>query len=137
MTTLEILQLFVSSAILGVIWIVQLLLYPSFELYDRKIFQTAMKHHQKKISLIMAPLMISELFLILFFSFNHPSHKNISLLIMIALIWILTFTIFVPLHTKLLKFGYDQSFIKKLILTNWLRTILWTVTSIIIILSKN
>lgn len=47
-----------------------------------------------------------------------------------TLIWIATVTLSVPIHRRLLS-GYNQKEIDHLILTNWPRTVLWTVKSLI------
>ncbi len=45
---------------------------------------------------------------------------------LVLLIWISTFLLSVPNHAKLAK-GKDDTHINRLINTNWIRTVLWTV----------
>jgi hypothetical protein len=47
----------------------------------------------------------------------------------VALIWLVTFFVQVPLHNQLSD-GYDESTVHKLINTNWIRTALWSLKSL-------
>ncbi len=50
----------------------------------------------------------------------------------IILIWFSTFFMQVPLHQKLSK-GKNDILIDKLVFTNWFRTVLWTLRSILML----
>ena len=56
---------------------------------------------------------------------------NISNLVIVLLIWLVTFAFSVPCHSRLSK-SKNGSSIRKLISTNWLRTVLWTLKSFIL-----
>ncbi len=43
-----------------------------------------------------------------------------------VLIWLATFILSVPCHRQLQKSGKDLSTINRLVATNWIRTILWS-----------
>ncbi len=120
-----ILEVLVSVSLFILIWIIQILHYPSFLYVDKGQFHSFELFHTKRITIIVAPLMILELILgILNF---HIISSGI-----IVLIWLSTFFIQVPCHDKL-KLGYDKQIIEKLIRSNWIRTILWTVKLIFIL----
>jgi hypothetical protein len=120
-----ILEILVSASLFILIWIIQILHYPSFLFVDKTQFQSFELFHTKRITFIVAPLMILELIIgILNF---HVITTGI-----IVLIWLSTFFIQIPCHDKL-KLGYDQQIIEKLIRTNWIRTILWTAKLIFIL----
>ena len=53
--------------------------------------------------------------------------------IIVLLIWLSTFMIQVPFHNILSK-GKDSNIISKLTLSNWLRTFLWTIRSILMVM---
>ena len=82
------------------------------------------------------PLMAIELITtIILFMQNIDNESSLIFkinLIIVILIWFSTFFIQVPLHQKLSK-GKKNSLIDKLVLTNWFRTVLWTLRSILII----
>ena len=83
------------------------------------------------------PLMFTEMVtsIMLFYqNFSNASHIIFfSNLIMVVLIWLSTFLIQVPLHNALSKEKNTEK-LSKLICTNWIRTILWTSRSILMIL---
>ena len=56
----------------------------------------------------------------------------ISIIFLIS-IWLSTALLFTRIHQKLTE-GYEFSLIKKLVKTNWLRTILWSLRLIILLL---
>ena len=127
MNQLEITELSVTAAIVGIIWIIQLLHYPSFRFYQPENFQEAMKNHQDRISIVIVPLMLSEISLAAFGAFFRMNAYTWSLLGIVGAIWIITFTVQVPLHDKLLKEGFNLERINSLVKSNWSRTILWTI----------
>ena len=45
----------------GVIWVIQLVHYPSFHFIDKDIYDSFQKFHMNKISIIVIPVMILEL----------------------------------------------------------------------------
>ena len=118
-------HVFVSLVLLGLIWTVQLVHYPSFHFVEESHFVSFEAHHTFSISLIVLPLMIVELvsaFIILF-------EQNNTLLVLnftaVILIWLATFTLSVPCH-KILSKGKSTEAIDRLVKTNWIRTILWS-----------
>ncbi len=119
MTGLYFPHVLITSALCGVIWMVQISHYPQFHYLDPERFKEAMLVHQGKISWVVIPLMIAELALSLF-TLHLPS------IAIVGLIWGSTFFIQVPLHDRLVRSGYGIEVVNKLIKTNWLRTSLWT-----------
>lgn len=113
------------------IWIVQLIIYPSFEEIEESQFPQWHKRYTFRISCLVIPLMISQVVLlgrlIYLNSFNTVFILQ-GLLIFVA--WVVTFTLSVPCHKKLSE-KKDTSQIKRLTASNWLRTAAWTITSIL------
>ena len=52
-------------------------------------------------------------------------------MILLIIIWLSTFFIQVPIHNKLL--DEPSNYLTKLVRTNWIRTVLWTVKAMMII----
>lgn len=125
---------FITTFILtGVIWTIQLVHYPSFQYISEDQFPNFMNFHMKKISYIVAPLMLSEMLvscILLYFKVDIIAILNI---LIIVLIWLSTLFLSIPCHNKL-KGGHNMQTIKKLVLTNWPRTILWSVKSCVCII---
>jgi len=118
----------VTCGLCVLIWLVQISHYPLFYYIDPTQFKEAMLVHQGKISWIVIPLMTAELGLSL-------ATLHVPSIIFVALIWLTTFFIQVPLHDELARHGYEREKIRKLVTTNWIRTFLWTAKTGILALS--
>lgn len=116
--------------LLGLIFVIQFVHYPSFIYVSEKDFSHFEKFHTSKMGLIVAPIMLLELFTALFLIlFFDTSLLFLLLSLMILIIWLTTISLSVPCHHQLLQ-GKDLAVIKKLIKTNWPRTLLWTIRSL-------
>lgn len=124
---LMILHIVATAAMCGIIWQVQLVQYPGFSYIDESKFRMAMKHHQNRISVVVIPFMVIELVLAVYLAAINPTLSNLASAMIVITIWALTFFFLVPLHDQLLRAGYDNKKISRLVKTNWSRTILWTV----------
>lgn len=130
MAYILILNLFSSFFLCGLIWTVQLVHYPLFSFLDPERFTEASAFHRQKISYIVVPVMLTELFTSIWLSLFSTSHMfiHISGLIAVLLIWSITFLLQVPLHAYLSD-HYDKKLIQRLVRSNWWRTLLWSVKS--------
>ncbi|NBC66829.1 MAG: hypothetical protein GVY07_14380 [Bacteroidetes bacterium] len=124
-------NIFCSFALFGLIWCVQLVHYPFFLRTDKTNFIDHIGFHKFRISIIVVPLMTIELATsgILAFTSAQFAGWNMFGFAVVALIWLVTFFVQVPLHNQLSD-GYDESTVHKLINTNWIRTALWSLKSL-------
>ena len=126
-------HLVLASIMVGVIWVIQLVHYPSFRFTDREKYVSFQIFHMRNISFIVVPVMILEflsgLLLVLYHS-NQESLLRISF-ILLLIIWLVTAMFFAQIHQKLSK-GYDETLVRNLVSLNWIRTLLWTIRTIII-----
>ena len=132
MNSLLLIHFSTSLFMSGVIWIIQLVHYPSFRYISEVSFEDFCKFHVRSISFIVMPIMVTELatsLFLLYLNFNMYLFINV---VINFLIWISTFFLSVPLHEKLSS-GYEIHTIDKLIATNWFRTILWNLKSLLLI----
>ena len=82
--------------------------------------------HCFRIGLIVAPLLFVEAATAMWLIFQGA--RSLPFLIstgIIVLIWLSTAMLQAPMHTMLMK-GFDDTVIRRLIRTNWLRTFAWT-----------
>lgn len=121
---IQALELMISTGLLILIWLIQILHYPSFRFIDQRDFPRFAKFHGSRISMIVIPLMFMELGLALFFC-------NPVILTLVTGIWLSTFLLQVPCH-NLLGLKHDPLIIDRLITTNWVRTTLWTIKYVIL-----
>ena len=126
------LQILVTFGLCILIWLIQLLHYPSFTFYEESHFPQAMLFHQRRISFIVIPLMFFELFLTGRSFYQAQNVYTTTCLIMLIGIWLSTFSLQVPAHEKLILKKDDQQ-IKKLVKTNWIRTILWSLKLVVLL----
>lgn len=125
-------QLALSSIMLGVIWQVQLLTYPQFLNIPETHFARYHRAHSKQMGWLVVPLMTAELAAAGLTAFLFPGIFSYSALALVLFIWASTGLIQVPLHQKLTA-GWDETTARKLISTNWIRTILWTLRTALLI----
>lgn len=125
-----------AFCLIGLIWTIQLLHYPAFVFIDRQKFQDFAAFHQTRISLIVIPFMLTELVTALLLPWYRPDFLPLwaayTSAIFVALIWISTFTIQVPIHTKLSR-KMDERLIQRLVSTNWIRTVAWSGRGLLLI----
>ncbi|MFZ3231514.1 MAG: hypothetical protein WA160_15005 [Pseudobdellovibrio sp.] len=117
----------------GLIWLIQTLHYPAYTFIAADKFATFHAFHSKTITYIVGPIMTIEL--ISGFYILYQSHMNIYAvlnLLSIIFIWLATALLSVPTHNKL-SLGYSLKHIQFLVSTNWIRTLLWTLRSLLII----
>ena len=126
--SLEQLHLIATSMMVAIIWMVQILHYPSFLFVDKQQYTEFQHFHMKKISYIIVPIMLLELFSgfgILFYIEKAQLSLYTSLTLLV-LIWVITGLFFTKYHTELSK-KYNRNTILRLIRFNWIRTVLWTI----------
>ena len=129
---IEWIQLISTIWMTSIIWLIQLVHYPSFKFIEKKQFPNFATFHQKNISLIVMPMMILELISLIILFFDKQNTAYSIVLILLIMSWVSTFTLQVPCHQNL-TIKKNDKIIKKLILTNWIRTLLWTFKLIIIL----
>jgi len=131
---LDFLTNLVNSALCCLIWVIQLVVYPGFCYYSEADIKQWHKIYTFKITLIVLPLMLSQLCLYSYSLISDISSISIIQLALVLVIWLITFLLAVPLHHKidLKKDSLPER--QRLVRINWSRTILWTLILIISIL---
>ena len=128
-----VIHLIATSIIVGVIWVIQLVHYPSFHFIELKQYTTFQRFHMSRISFVVIPAMLTELFtLILFIISTDPIDTLVTVSgLLLVLIWLMTAVFFSGVHQKL-TLGYDKTVVDKLVKLNWGRTLLWTLRLLLI-----
>ncbi len=127
-------HLVLSAFMTGVIWFVQLVHYPLFAKVGKQAFKTYERWHTQLTGLLVGPAMVAELFTAIALVSLLPKQfftLAIVNLVLVIGIWACTFFVQVPLHGQLSN-GFDANVISKLVSTNWVRTVLWTIKLIVI-----
>ena len=128
-----ILHLIATSVMVGVIWVIQLVHYPSFHFVELKQYTTFQRFHMARISNVVIPAMLTELFTLILIVISMDQIDNLVLAsaILLIFIWLMTAVFFSGVHQKL-TLGYDQTVVDKLVKLNWGRTLLWTLRLLLI-----
>jgi len=116
----------------GLIWVVQLVHYPSFQFWGSRMAE-AHAFHSIRISIIVVPIMILELASSFALSMSEVPYKgwHIMGLVCVLLIWAITFFFIVPVHNVIPFVELPEQSIEKLVSLNTWRTVLWSLKSII------
>lgn len=123
-------HLFTTFFMCGVCWFVQIVHYPLF----REIPKEAFPNYERRnfvTGYVTVPAMTIELFSGLWVLYTDYSTIFLYNMVLLSFIWASTFFFQVPLHFKLAKEG-NPNHITQLIKTNWIRTVIWTVRSILL-----
>jgi hypothetical protein len=132
----------------GVIWLVQLVVYPQFQRIPAEEFRTYYLFHARWISMIVIPVMMGQglsagalWFQKIFMQTNQQAgpglHSFAEQSVVAGLPLIFTFAVFMqtmfmemPVHLQLGKTGHNALLVRKLIRDNWWRTITWSLHAV-------
>lgn len=129
-----IINIITTLFMVGVIWLIQILNYPLFA-EAQKNFNAYHQYHMRAITFVIAlPMILEAVSAFLMLWFPHPAldQKLIWLgVVLILIIWLSTIFLSVPNHETLMR-GFDANAIKRLVQTNWIRTIGWTLRGVLV-----
>jgi hypothetical protein len=126
--TLAALHAAATWAMVGIIWFVQLAHYPLFDRVGNGAFHTYHAGHMPRTAVVVAPLMLTELGTAVALVWTTapgtggPARLGLALL---ALVWLSTALLQVPAH-RALERGFDAPAHRRLVATNWIRTLAWS-----------
>lgn len=119
-------QLIVDFGLVVLIWMVQLIVYPSFLHFDYKNLLTWHQKYTQKISVIVVPLMFLQLAIAIYNVLQHLNIFTATTLMIVVFLWIFTFLGFAPVHFKISAGKHNRRIIETLVVRNWWRTFLWS-----------
>lgn len=127
-------QFSATWTMVGLIWFVQLVHYPLFLLAGSSEFKHYHQEHTSRTQWVVGPPMLAELLSATAIFFLKPALvprwgvTTGSLLL--AVIWGSTALVQIPLHNRLAN-SLERSVCGKLVSTNWLRTIAWSLRGLL------
>ncbi len=116
----------VSFGLAVLIWLVQVVIYPAFAWIDPDRFIRWHAGYTRAVTGIVAPLMLAQVALVGWLVVARPSPQVCLAAVTVAVAWIATFTLAVPAHDRLQANGLDGVVVDRLVATNWIRTVAWT-----------
>ena len=120
----------------GLCWLVQRVQYPLMEQVGVERFAAYEAAHVTRIGPVVAPVMLLEMGTALaLLTWGGLAFRNslflLSLVFLVG-IWLSTFGIQVPLHAQLAH-GFDADAHARLVRSNWIRTVFWTIRGLFLI----
>ncbi|MEM8618537.1 MAG: hypothetical protein AAGF73_02320 [Actinomycetota bacterium] len=118
-----------TAGMMGVIWFVQVVQYPLFAMVDTTGFAEFEGAHRRRTSLVVGPLMAIEGFCALAIVGLMRDVVGLALplvgLALLGAIHASTLSLQLPAHMQLEE-GFDQATHRRLVASNWIRTVGWT-----------
>lgn len=133
---MELVRILVDFGLVVLIWLVQLCIYPAFTYFEEKDLQKWHATYTWRITLVVLPLMFTQLLVSIYQLFIDVDSFTLSYFLLVLLTWILTFTIYVPLHKKIDTQKNKILTSSKLVSLNWLRVFLWMLIFLLNFLKK-
>ena len=128
--TALLIQVIASAAMTGIIWIVQIAVYPLFARLKGPAFDDYHNRYMKQVTFVIAPIMFLEaascalcLFLGNWTNFLFPT-------LLLAIVWASTAFVQVPQHQRL-----SPERVPGLVRSNWIRTVAWTIRTAVLFTS--
>jgi len=122
-------------ALVGLIWVIQLVHYPLFAQVGRETFQDYHRRHTRQITWVVAPIMFTELATAAWLVFAGSREPwLLASFVPLGGNWLSTWRVQIPLHEKLAK-GFDEQTHERLVATNWWRTAAWTLRGFCLLMS--
>lgn len=133
MDTIFILHAAVTWAMVGLIWTVQIVVYPALADVPAESFPRYEGNHQRRMTLalaVLAPLELVTALWVFLTPGDVPQWIPLVAGIVLAALWLATGLFYAPLHGRLAR-GRDIELIRLLVRTNWGRTAGWTVRGLL------
>lgn len=124
-----------SFGLVVLIWLVQVVIYPAFAEIAPERFARWHAGYTRAVTWIVMPLMLGQVALLGWLLVVRPSPWGFFAAGTVAVAWLATFTLAVPAHDKLRANGLDESVIRKLVATNWIRTVAWTLAFLCLLIA--
>lgn len=127
-------HLVATAAMAGLIWTIQIVHYPLFAEVGRDAFVRYEHLHRMRISFVVGPLMGAESLLALTVLGLRPAGLSWTWpligVLLLGLIHLSTIAVQVPLHMRL-SAGFDPATARRLVRTNWIRTVGWSARAVV------
>jgi DMSO reductase anchor subunit len=123
---IEAVRLLFDLGLVVLIWMVQLVVYPSFKYYPASDLVRWHQTYTVRIAYIVMPLMMGQLLVSGFQVYDSQSFYSVGSFILVLSLWAITFSLFVPIHRKIESNSFIPKDLHQLEKRNWIRTFLWS-----------
>lgn len=118
-----------TALMVGFIWTIQLLTYPMMQAVPADGFVAYELMHRNRVTALLAVLAPTEIVAtagVVVFVDDVPGWLAIGATALLFALWLSTLLFYAPLHMRL-STGFDAVVHRRLVRTNWIRTVAWTV----------
>ncbi|KQC33881.1 hypothetical protein AAU57_11485 [Nonlabens sp. YIK11] len=128
LTLWELLKLCTDVGLVVLIWMVQLVIYPSFCHFGKEGFDRWHHIYMRNITFIVLPLMLGQLILSGYLLYDSGfEFLHIVDFLLVGSMWLSTALFYKPQHEKLVAQKFDVPLCDQLTKTNWWRVVVWTI----------
>jgi len=113
------------------LWLVQLVIYPSFLRMEKAVLLDWHRTYTFRVSFVIIPMMFGQLGIWSYAVFQMTDGLRITGLSLVFICWILTFCVSVPLHRRIEHGEGSSEVLMALVDTNWYRTVCWTAVFVV------
>lgn len=125
----------VDFGLVVLIWIVQLIIYPSFRYYTPADLAVWHPKYTNLITLIVGPLMLAQVALVGWELLNRFSWLTLASAVLVGLMWASTAFQAVPIHNAIAAGDSSPETLARLVSVNWVRTVGWTIIFVLGVVS--
>lgn len=109
------------------IWLVQLVIYPSFVYTDKSQLVGWHRRYTQYMGMIAGSLMIGQMVVVVLQCLTDRGVAVWCSAVLVFAVWVLTFCFFVPTHQRIDNGAVEDALLQRLVHVNWWRTVLWSV----------
>ena len=131
---LDVGQIATDLGVVVLIWLVQLVIYPSFMYYSRENLLRWHGRYTSAVTVVVMPLMLTQLALSGLVAYRQYCMWSVLHLSLVLCMWGITFLRAVPLHAKIDDSDEPHTAALQLVKVNWWRTLGWSTVFLITIL---
>lgn len=118
----------------GLIWFIQVVHYPLMAGVGRHEFLSYERLHVRRTTYVVGPLMLTEAATATALLFTPLRDTHAAYLwagmVLLLIVWVATAAFSVPCHRRL-ESGHDAATIRRLVATNWIRTVGWSTRAVL------
>jgi hypothetical protein len=129
-------QIAATLAMVGITWFAQVVHYPLFRRVGEDAFSDYEALNMRLTTWVVGPLILVEGATALVLVWLRPEGVLLSQPLigvgLLVLIWLSTVFLQVPMH-KILARGYDPAAHRRLVMSNWIRTMAWSARGLLVL----